>query len=342
MRITSKFSVAVVMIISAMHSKALAQSDSTGIRIPEVPANLPSNQRIPLLKQRALLETAVDSINAAGTRFNSRCGYIAPGDGAKLAACQQELSELNAGAAQLNDLKAKFKNALDQAIAAVAATGIATASVVAPAVSPRTASAERVATSGAPAVKENPAQIEAEATAEIHTSKDDPCGGSKGGGSAMDQLRGAAAAGNAAATSGDKGKAMDVMDRCGKKGAGGGEAIHIGERKPLVVPEQLKTNSDFQALAKQEQMLAAEHAKLKTELDAARSKKDAGKGDSKALADAVYQAQKKMSENEQAQANTRFKEEEMIRNVNRGVNFGGKSNKTPPPAPATGTKRNTP
>jgi hypothetical protein len=322
---------AAAMLLVAIQHPAGAQ-DSTGVRIAPVPENLPPAERARLEKQHGLLKAAADSINAAIGRFNSRCGIKDPP-----ASCFSEMAELQSGGSELENLKVRFNAAVK---AAVAASAVATATVVAPVLAPAPANAERVATAGAKATKDDGAKIRAEATKEISTPEDDPCKGGKGsGGSAMAQLRAAAASGKAAAASGDKVRAMDVMDRCGKGVSASGETAVIGERKPLEVPEVLKTNPDFLALGKKEQELAAEHAKLKSELDAARARKEAGKGDPKTLSDAVYQAQKKMSENEQAQTNTRFKEEEMIRNVNRGVNFGGKSNKTPPPAPA-GTKRN--
>lgn len=114
--VIARAAVGALLAATMRSARAVAQNDSTGVRLAVVPSWLPATQRDALLHQRGLLEIAVDSINAAIGRFNGRCASVSANNAAAVAACQRDYEELSAGAATLDSLKVKFQVSVESAM----------------------------------------------------------------------------------------------------------------------------------------------------------------------------------------------------------------------------------
>jgi hypothetical protein len=268
-------SVSVILLSFAGTNGPARAQDSTGVHLASIPDGLPKKEAERLAKQRKLVATAVDSIDAAIHRFNLRCAAVATA--AALAACQAEMTELQTGGAQLEQLKTAFNDDLKKTSAKF------------PHAAPAAAK---------PAAPENPAVEERGAPVQQKTRK--PIG-IKGGGSAMDQARGAKAAGERATMgkNADKALAGEVFDTPGETAPNG---IEGGERKPLIVPESLRKNPEFMKLEDQRIKLEKERKVLFEKL--AKSKGD-GKHETALKI--------KLTKNDQDAVWIRYKQEELIK-----------------------------
>lgn len=85
-------------------------SDSTGVRLVEVPATLRPFLRDSLLRRRARIELAIDSLNATARLFNARCQQVY--DPQTLAWCQQTLTQYQADSQRIELLKLNFNEAV--------------------------------------------------------------------------------------------------------------------------------------------------------------------------------------------------------------------------------------
>lgn len=248
--------------------------DSTGVHISSIPDHLPQREKTRLARQKKLLETAADSINAAIGRFNARCGGpLSPGG---LAACQADMRELQGGGAELEQLKIRFNADVEATTARF----------------PR----PTAAVPDRPAIEDRGGPVPPKARKSA---------GIKGGGSAIDQARGAKAAGEKANASDepDKGVAQSVFDTPGEPAP---EGVTGGERKPLVVPKTLQKDPQFLKLDAQRIRLEKERRTLFTDLAKAQGNLEQ-----------IANIKKKLAKNDQDAAWIRYKQEEMINKRNR-------------------------
>lgn len=265
------FFAACIAIFTPEHGFA---QDSTGVHISPIPEHLPPKEKNRLAKQKRLLEIAADSINAAIGRFNARCGgAISPG---ALAACQADMRELQAGGAELEQLKIRFNNDVETTIARF----------------PR----PTAVLPDAPTVEDRGGPVQ---------SKARKSAGIKGGGTAIEQARGARAAGEKANASDepDKGIAQTVFDTPGDRAP---ETVTGGERKPLVVPKSLQKDPQFLKLDAQRIRLEKERRVLFADLAKAQ-------GNLQQMAE----IKTKLANNDRDAAWIRYKQEEMINKGNR-------------------------
>jgi hypothetical protein len=241
---------------------------------------LPAGERARLEKQRGLVQTAIDAVNEAIKKFNVRCAAIA--SAALLASCQGEMAELQAATADLEKLKVQFNTDVGQ-------------------------TTERY-----PAPKPlPPAPREQVATANSEVAAPRKKTGAPGRSSALKELKSAKISGDKAKASEDgRDPAMDVFDRPGVA-VDGDDAVRIGERKPLVVPEAVRKDPKFQKLETQRKKLEQEHAALERDLAAAKAARE--KSVDKGRADVeVARIKQKLSDNESNAHAIRVKEKELI------------------------------
>ncbi len=288
--------IGVVALVAWGGFQRVAAQDSTGVNLREVPAGLPQKERDRLGKQRKLVKTAVDSVNAAINRFNVRCGNIT--SAGQLASCQSEMTELQGAGAELEQLKTAFNSDVERT------------SVAFPALPARAAPMEQVST--------------AEAETRAPTRRN---AGKAGGGSALQQLKSAKVSGDRARPMEDgRDPAMDVFDRPGGKVNDEAPPVLAGMRKELVIPESVRKDPEFRKLLEKQNQLNLEHAALEKRLASIRDKRSKSDNPGPLMVEEA-KVKQQISNNEALANDNRRKQEEM---VDRSVKFGTKSGKPAP------------